>query len=119
MAGERNVLAVKAVKSKKHFKSSFHLSGHRIVYYLGQVTYLITLISIYKQKSSHPTDVTEESSNNFAVKHREGLLLLSMLRIKQPTSVCSGCWRMTLKVQLSLLSCIFLDNQNKSAMVLS
>lgn len=50
MAGERNVLAVKAVISKKHFKSSFRLSGHSIVYYLGQVTY-------YKQKSSHPTDV--------------------------------------------------------------
>lgn len=81
--------------------------------------FIVTLISIYKQKPSPPTDITEESFYNFAIKPREALPLLSPLKMKQPTSVCNGCWRMTMKVQLPLFSCIFLDNQNKSVMVLS
>lgn len=53
--------------------------------------FIVALILIYKQKPSHPTDITEESFCNFAVKPREALPLLSPLEMKQPTSACNGC----------------------------
>lgn len=115
MAVERYVCC----NSQQFQKSHFSYWAWDTVYYLGQVTFTVALISIYKQKLSHPTGITEESFYNFAIKPTEALPLLSPLKMKQPTSVCNGCWRMTTKVQLLLFSCIFLDNQNKSVMVLS
>jgi len=53
--------------------------------------FIVTLISIYKQKLSNPTDVTEESFYHFAIKPREAFPLLSLLKMEQPTSVCNRC----------------------------